>query len=105
MFTFARSLVKNKVVILALLLAGYLAFSGNKEPPKPKNAWDTVAAAPAGGGAATQASLTDKALKLLNAGAKYAGVEEYMPTALRDQAVDGFVKTEAALANAGKGQD
>ena len=42
MFTIARSLVRNKIFILALLLAGYFLFAGNKEAPKPKSAGDTV---------------------------------------------------------------
>lgn len=105
MFTFARTLVKNKVVILALLVAFYFAFAGNKEAPKPKNAWDTVAATQPSGGGAKESGLADKALKALNAGAKMAGVEEYMPTALQEQAVDGFNKTETALNDINKQQD
>ncbi len=103
MFTFARSLVKNKVIILALLLAGYFAFAGNKEAPKPKNAWDPIASTQTSAPAKDE-GLTAKALKLLNQGAKMAGVEEYMPEALQEQAIGGFNKAGDALDNINKQQ-
>lgn len=105
MFTLARTLVQNKLFLVALALVGYMLFAGNKEAPKPKNAWDTVAAAPSYGGTEAKTSLTDKALKLLNEGAKMAGVEEYMPQALQEQAVSGLNKTEEALNAVTKGQE
>lgn len=100
MFTVARTLVQNKVVILAILIGCYFAFSGNKEAPKPKNAWDTVAAPVAG----KESDWKEKALKLLNQGAKAAGVEEYMPQALQEQAISGLNKTEEALTAVNKGE-
>lgn len=105
MFTIARSLVKNKVVILALLVACYFAFAGNKEAPKPKNAWDTVAATQPVTSTAKDSGLAEKALKVLNAGAKMAGVEEYLPAALQEQAISGLNKTEDALNAVNKQQD
>ncbi len=105
MFTIARSLAKNKIIILALLLAGYFVFAGNKEAPKPKNAWDTVSVTQPGAVAAHEASLTTKALKALNSAAQYIGLEEYMPAALQEKAVGGFNTAGTALDNVGKQQD
>ena len=105
MFTIARSLVKNKIIILALLIAGYFLFAGNKEAPKPKSAWDTVSVTQPGAVAAHESSLTTKALKVLNAGAKWAGVEEYMPEGLQEKAIGGFNTASTALDNVGKQQD
>lgn len=100
MFTVARTLVQNKVVVLAILIGCYFAFAGNKEAPKPKNAWDTVAAAPA---TAKEATWTEKGLKLANQAAKAAGVEEYMPQALQEQAISGLNKSEEALTKVNNG--
>jgi|GEM_PF-5635239 len=105
MFTLARTLVQNKIFVAALALAIYMLFAGQKEAPKPKNAWDSVAAAPASSEGNGQASMTDKALKLLNQGAKWAGVEDYMPQALQEQAVGGFNKSESALSTINKAQE
>jgi hypothetical protein len=44
-------------------------------------------------------------LKAADSAAKYAGVSEYTPSALKDQAVGNLNKTEGALAKAGTGQD
>jgi len=105
MFTIARTLAKNKIIILALLLAGYFAFAGNKEAPKPKSAWDTVSVTQPAAVAAHDSSLSSKALKALSAGAKWAGVEEYMPAALQEKAIGGFNTAGTALDNVAKQQD
>jgi hypothetical protein len=107
MFGFARTIFRHKILMLALLLAGYFLFAGNKEVPKPTSAWAHNAPSPSAFGVAKEKTWTEKGLTLLNDGAKYIGVEEYMPAALQEKAVDGFKKTGGMLdsVNSGKNQD
>lgn len=107
MFGFARSLIRHKILIFALLLAGYFMFAGNKEVPQPSSPWASNAAAPSAFGVTKEKTWTQKGLALLNDGAKYIGVEEYMPAALQDKAVAGINKTGGALdaVNSGKSPD
>jgi hypothetical protein len=107
MFGFARAIMRHKILMLAVLLAGYFMFAGNKEVPKPTNAWANNASAPSPFSVAKEKTWTEKGLTLLNEGAKYAGVEEYMPAALQEKAVDGLNKTGGALdaVNSGKNPD
>ena len=105
MLGFARLLMKSKFIILALLLGGYFMFMGDKQPPKPTSAWAVNAPAPGATVTPAKSSITDKVLGAADSAAKYAGVQEYTPTALRDQAVGNMNKTENALSKAGSGQD
>lgn len=105
MFTVARTIVKHKLLVAALLLAGYFLFAGNKEAPQPKSAWDPIAATQPAMGQAKEPGLTDKAIALVYAGARYAGVEEYLPTSMQEQAIGGLNKAGDALTAVNKNQE
>ena len=105
MFGFARTLVQHKLLMVALLLAGYFLFAGEKEAPQPSSPWGANAPAQVFAGEPKKTSMSDKALALLNSAAKYAGVEGYLPTSLRDDAVANIGKTQNALTTAGQSSD
>ena len=115
MFKIAGFIARNGVVLLALIGAGYFLFGGKKEEPKPSSPWAVNAPAQVPGSSntstgigissATTASMTDRVLKVADGAAKYAGVGEYTPSALKDQAVGGMNKAEQGLTKASSGQD
>ena len=106
MFGFARIIARNAVLLIALVGAGYFLFGGKKDEPAPSSPWAVNAPAQvASSTSSSQGSMTDKVLKAADSAAKYAGVSEYTPSALKDQAVGNLNKTEGALAKAGAGQD
>jgi len=115
MFKIAGFIARNGVVLLALIGAGYFFFGGKKEEPKPSSPWAVNAPAKVadssntstgiGISSATKASMTDRVLKVADGAAKYAGVGEYTPSALNDQAVGGMNKAEQGLTKASSGQD
>jgi hypothetical protein len=105
MFTIARSLMRHKLLIITVFAVFGFLFLGNKEEPKPSSPWSTNATGQvAASSDSKKSSFTVKAFKALNGLATTLGVEEYMPTALRDQAIGNLDKTQQALTNATKQQ-
>lgn len=93
---------------MALGAGGYFLFGGKKEEPKVSSPWAANAPAQVPGsstGSGSKASMTDRVLKAADGAAKYAGVGEYTPSALKDQAVGGMSKAESGLTKATSGQD
>ena len=88
-----------------LVGAGYFLFGGKKEEPKPSSPWATNAPVQVASSSSAKASVTDNVLKVADSAAKYAGVQAYTPTALRDQAVGNINKTQTALESPNKNQD
>jgi len=106
MFNFARFVVRNGIILLALVGAGYFLFGGKKEDAKPSSPWAVNASAQvAGSSTGSKASVTDKVLKVADSAAKYAGVQQYTPGALKEQTVGNLNKTQGALDNPNKNQD
>ena len=105
MFGFAKFIARNGIIVIALIGAGYFLFGGKKEVPKPSSPWAANAPAQVANATPAKASMTDKVLKVADGAAKYAGVQAYAPTALRDQAVGNINKTQTALENPNKNQD
>ena len=101
MFGIARILIRNKVLVVGLVAVGVFLASGDKDASKPASPWAAGAAEPVASSAGSKASLTDRALKVVDGAAKMAGVEEYSPSALKEQAVGGFEKTDAAITQTG----
>jgi hypothetical protein len=105
MFGIAQFIFRNKIVLIALVGVGYFLFAGQKEAPKPSSPWSAGAATQGASSAGSKTSMTDKVLKVADSAAKYAGVQDYTPGALKDQAVGNMNKTENALTKAGSSQD
>ena len=101
MFGIARILIRNKVLVAGLVAVGIFLSSGDKQAPKPPSPWAAGASSPVVASEGSKTSLTDKALTVVDSAPKMAGVEEYSPSALKEQAVGGFVTTDAAIKNAG----
>ena len=100
-----RFIFRNKIVLVVFVGVGYFLFAGQKEAPKPSSPWSTGATTQVATISGSKASMTDKVLKVADSAAKYAGVQDYTPGALKDQAVGNMNKTENALTKAGTGQD
>ena len=107
MFKIAGFIARNGVILLALVGGGYFLFGGKKEEPKVSSPWAVNAPAhvATSTGSGTKASMTDKVLKVADSAAKYAGVGDLTPTAIKDQAVGGMNKAESGLSKATSGQD
>jgi hypothetical protein len=105
MFGFARIIARNCVWVIALAGVGYFLFAGQKEAPKRTSPWSAGATTQVASNAGTKASMTDNVLKVADSAAKYAGVQDYTPSALKDQAVGNMNKTQGALAKVGSGQN
>ncbi|MEO6716211.1 MAG: hypothetical protein ABIM50_03055 [Novosphingobium sp.] len=107
MFGIARIIARNGVVVIGLIGAGYFLFGGKKEEPKGSSPWAVNAPAHVASSTSTgtKASMTDKVLKVADNAAKYAGVGDLTPSALKDQAVGGMNKAEGGLSKATSGQD
>lgn len=104
MFGFARTIVRNKVIFIGLLVVlGFFFLGGKKdEDQKPHNPWS---AAPAktvevASSKIDKDSMTEKALNIADRAAKAAGAEEYSPSALREKSVGNFEKSAGALSHA-----
>jgi hypothetical protein len=103
MFGIARVLVRNKVLVVGVLAVGVFLASGSREETKPANPWSSAPAPQAASSDAEGTSFTDKAFKAADSAAKMAGVEEFSPSALKDQTVGNLDKTNSAMAGVGKG--
>ncbi len=102
MFGFARAILRHKFLVIGAIALGIFFMSGNDDAAVPSSPWAANASAPVATSQAGKTSLTDKALKVADSAAKMAGVEEYSPLALKDQAVGGFDKTQSAVAKVNK---
>ncbi len=107
MFGIARIIARNGVLVVALIGVGYFLFAGKQDEPKVSSPWAVNAPAHVAGstGSGTKASMTDKVLKAADSAAKYAGVGNLTPGALKDQAVGGMNKAESGLSKAASGHD
>ena len=107
MFGIARIIARNGVLLVALIGAGYFLFGGKKDEPKVSSPWAVNAPAKVAGSVSTgtKTSMTDKVLKAADSAAQYAGVGEFKPSELKDQAVGGMNKAEGGLSKATSGHD
>lgn len=110
MFKIAGFVARNGVILLALVGAGYFLFGGKKEEPKVSSPWAVNAPAHVPGsntstGSNTKASMTDKVLKVADSAVQYAGVGEFKPSELKDQAVGGMTKASDGLSKGAVSQD
>ena len=103
MFGFARIIARNWIVLVAVVGVGYFLFAGKKEEAKPSSPWAVNAPAQVASSTGSKASMTDRVIKVADSAARYAGVKEYTPGALKDQAVGNMNKTEGALTKASSG--
>jgi hypothetical protein len=105
MFGIAQFVFRNKIVLIALVGVGYFLFAGQKEAPKPSSPWSARATSQTASSAGSKSSMTDKVFKVADSAAKYAGVQDFAPGALKDQAVGNMHKTQNALSKPGSSQD
>ena len=105
MFTAANFIVRNKFVFVALIAVCYFLFAGHKEAPKPSSPWSAQASAPVAADSGAKASMTDRVMKVAGGAAQKLGVQDYTPTAIRDQTVGNMNKTEGALTKVNGNQD
>ena len=98
--------ISGGIHVLIVMVTLFL-FGGKKEEPKVSSPWAVNAPAHVASSTAsgTKASMTDKVLKVADSAAKYAGVGDLAPTALKDQAVGGMNKAESGLSKGASGQD
>lgn len=105
MFGIARTIAQHKLLMVALLLAGYFLFAGEKQAPTTSSPWGADAPAQAVTLGPKEATMTEKALKLAYGAAEYIGVEDYLPASMGDQGAGGMVQAGSALDNIAQQQD
>ena len=105
MFGIARTIAQHKLLMIAILLAGYFLFAGEKEAPTSSSPWGADAPAQSVRLGPKEATMGEKALKLVYTAATYVGVEDYLPTGISDQASGGMNQAGSALDNIAQPQD